>query len=67
MAARFDGADLEFLRDLWTREGISHEERRRLFVAAARDYAQRLGLREFDDARVVLKELFLFLREARAN
>ena len=65
MAARFDAADLELLRDLWTRKGISHEERRRLFITTARDYSKRLGLSEFDDARVVLKELFLFLREAR--
>ena len=67
MAARFDAADLDFLRDLWGRKGISYEERRKLFIGAARDYSARLGLSEFDDARVVLKELFLFLREARES
>ena len=40
-------------------------ETRKFFVAAARHYAGRLGVREFDDARVVLRELFLFLRETR--
>lgn len=66
LSARFGDEDLELLRDLWTRVGLDAERRRRLFVRTARHYARRLGLARFDDARVVLKELYLFLREARA-
>jgi uncharacterized RDD family membrane protein YckC len=64
-AARFSDADLDFLRSLLAREGLPTERRRRLFVEAARHFSARLGLKGFDDARVVLKELYLFLREAR--
>jgi uncharacterized RDD family membrane protein YckC len=65
LAARFDGADQELLRELQTRTHLAPDERRALFVSAARLYTERLGISEFDDARVVLKELYLFLREVR--
>ena len=42
---------------------MGHWEAVRLPVVSPR----RLGVSEFDDARVVLKELFLFLRESRAK
>jgi uncharacterized RDD family membrane protein YckC len=67
LAARFDREDQALLRELLTRQRLAPDERRRLFVDAARLYTQRLGLTEFDDARVVLKELYLFLREVRAG
>jgi uncharacterized RDD family membrane protein YckC len=63
MAARLGPDDLDLLRDLWTRAELSPEARRRLYVDAARAYAQRLELGPFEDARVVLKELYLFARE----
>ncbi|HVS08319.1 MAG TPA: RDD family protein [Planctomycetota bacterium] len=65
LAARLSAEDLELLRELWTRPELTLEERRRLFVATARHYAQRLELGDFKDARTVLRELYLFLREAR--
>lgn len=65
LAARLDEEDLEFLRGFWTRS-FDPTERRRLGVRAARHYAERLELGRFDDARVVLRELYLFLREARS-
>jgi uncharacterized RDD family membrane protein YckC len=64
MLARLSGEDLAFLRELLTREDLSPEQRRELYVQAARDYSARLGLGAFEDAREVLKELYLFLREA---
>ena len=66
LAARFDDDDLEFLRGFWARSTFEARERRRLAIVAARHYAERLELGRFDDARVVLRELYLFLRESRA-
>ncbi len=66
-AARFDAEDLDLLRALWERRDVRLDERRRLFVHAARHYADRLGVAEFDDARTLLKELYLYLRDARSG
>jgi uncharacterized RDD family membrane protein YckC len=66
LAARLGSEDLSLLRDILTRTQLSVENKRELYVNAARHYAGRLGLGEFEDARVVLKELYLFLREQRA-
>ncbi len=66
-AARFGPEDLDILRELWTRRNMRLEERRSLFVTAARHYAQRLGVDSYDDARTLLKELYLFLRDARTE
>lgn len=63
--ARIDARDVELLRQLITRPSLDPEERRRLFVDAARHYAERLELGPFADARVVLRELYLFAREHR--
>jgi uncharacterized RDD family membrane protein YckC len=59
MTARLRPADVAFLRDLVTRTELDPEARRRLFVEAARHYSARLGLGEFDDARLC--------RPSRAN
>jgi hypothetical protein len=64
-AARLSAEDAAFLRELWTRDGLDPVPRRRQFIAAARHYCERLGVSEFHDARVVLKELYLFAREYR--
>lgn len=64
MAARLSPRDLDLLRDLWTREDLAPDARRLLYVEAARAYAARLDLGAFEDARVVLKELYLFARES---
>jgi uncharacterized RDD family membrane protein YckC len=69
MAARFSRAEVAYLRQLLARgepavlSELEPAARRRLYVDAARDYGARLGLERFDDARVVLRELYLFLRE----
>jgi hypothetical protein len=67
MAARLAAEDLDFLRALLTRPGLDADERRRLLVAAARHYSERLGLGAFEDARVVLREVYLLARESRAR
>ena len=64
-AALMGDADLAFLRRLLGRRGLPPEARRRLFVRTARHFAERLDLGPFEDARVFLRELYLFLREAR--
>jgi uncharacterized RDD family membrane protein YckC len=64
MAARLSAEDLDFLRALLTRTGLDPNERRRLFVAAARHYGEHLGLGPFEDARVVLREVYLLARES---
>ena len=43
----------------------SGEVRRRLFIAAGRHYAARLGLGPFDDARALLESVEAFARQAR--
>jgi len=63
--ARLDARDVEFLRQLLTRTTLEADQRRRLFIEAARHYSERLELGPFLDARVVLRELYLFAREFR--
>jgi uncharacterized RDD family membrane protein YckC len=65
LVARLDGEDLGLLRDILSRDSLPLEQRRNLYVGAARHYSQRLNLGDFADARVVLRELYLFLREQR--
>jgi uncharacterized RDD family membrane protein YckC len=62
-----DSADVDFLRSLLTRKALAGDVRRRLFVETARHYAERLGLGDVGDARVFLRELYLFLRERRGR
>jgi hypothetical protein len=64
-AAHLSGDDYEFLRELLVRHDLRQDERARLFAAAARFYADRLELEKRPDPSVALKELYLFLREAR--
>lgn len=65
------GHDLGFLRDLLTRADLEPRARARLFEQAAQRYARRIGLERahFDagEARTFLRELFLLLREVRAE
>lgn len=61
--ARLSPDDRAFLRALVTRSGLIGERRRQLFVGAARAFSAKLELGDFEDARVVLKELYLYLRE----
>lgn len=65
LAARFDGEDLDLLREVITRRGLGHEGRERLFAQVAKHYLERLGREEAVSSRAVLKELYLFLREQR--
>ncbi len=67
LAARLDGADYDYLRALLGRDGLERERKKELYVETARVYARRLDVPRFDDARVFLKELYLFLRESRAS
>jgi len=70
-ARAFDGRDLGFLRQLLTRTDLDPRARERLHVRAARHFTRRLDLPERDltpgEARELLRELFLFLREMRAR
>jgi len=69
LAARFTRADFAYLRHLLARgepavfSDLDPAARRRLYVEAAREYGTRVGVTQFGDARVVLRELYLFLRE----
>jgi uncharacterized RDD family membrane protein YckC len=65
LAARLSSGDVEFLRQLLTRTELDPEERRKLFVETARHYSALLDLGPFEDARVALRELYLFARETR--
>jgi uncharacterized RDD family membrane protein YckC len=66
LAARLDDEDRSFLRDLLARGSMEPSERRRLFVAAGRHYAARLGLGPFSDARALLESVEAFARRSRA-
>jgi uncharacterized RDD family membrane protein YckC len=63
LEARLSPDDRAFLRELVTREGLADDARRRLFIEAARAFSAKLELGPFMDARVFLKELYLFVRE----
>lgn len=65
LVARLTPDERALLQAVVTREGLSNDARRSLFVQTARYLAARLELGEFADARVVLKELYLFVRESR--
>ena len=73
LAARYTRAEVAHLRELLARgepavlSDLDPAARRKLYVAAARDYGARVGVEKFDDARVVLRELYLFLREMQAG
>jgi uncharacterized RDD family membrane protein YckC len=71
-AARFDGADLDFLRELLSRVDMERSARGRLLVQSARHYASRLDLDPGENlsprqALGLLREIFLFLRELRGR
>jgi hypothetical protein len=63
LAARLSAHDIELMRQVIVRGDLDPEERRKLFVDTARHYATVLELGSFEDAREVLKELYLFARE----
>ena len=66
-AAHLAPEDREVLRELLTRVEITDRARRTLFVDAARAYSERLGLGAFEDAREVIRELYLYAREVAAK
>lgn len=63
IVARLSPDERSFLRALVTRKDLIAGERRALFVETARHLTVKLDLGPFDDARDVLKELYLFVRE----
>lgn len=63
-AAHLAPEDREVLRELLTRAELTDRARRALFVSAAKTYCARLGLGPFEDARIVIPELYLYAREA---
>lgn len=65
VGGKLDKGDLDFLRDLLTRQGLEPELRQRFQQRAGKHYADRLGMTDIEDARQFLRELYLFLREAR--
>lgn len=66
-ARLFDREDLLFLRAVVTRRGVDVVRRRHLFREVAKHYLERLGQTSQEDPRVVLKEVYLFLREFLAG
>jgi len=67
MVARCDAGDLGFLRAVITRKGLDNQARHRLYGKVARHYMARLGVGGRPQARVALKEIYLFLREQRGK
>lgn len=65
IASRFDEGDLALLRDIILRRRMEPGEAHRLHVSAARAYCGRAGVAPTEDPRVALKDVFLFLRDAR--
>lgn len=63
VVARLSPDERAFLRSLVTRRGLTGDARRELFVTSAQFLSDKLGLGPFTDARDVLKELYLFVRE----
>jgi len=67
LVARLSEEDLVFLRELFARGALDPLQRRRLEAAAVRHYAERLELGADLEPSLVLKELYLHLREARES
>ncbi len=65
--ADLDRRDYDLLRSLLSRRGMDYTANRRLYVRTAKHYNERLGLGGFQDARIFLQELFLFLRERQSH
>ena len=65
LANRFEGEDLDLLREVVTRAGLGGEGRAELFRRVTDHYLARLGKQEQVAPRVALKELYLFLREQK--
>lgn len=63
LVAKLSPDDRALLRELVVARGLIQSRRRELFVSGAQHFADKLGLGGFTDARDVLKELYLFLRE----
>jgi uncharacterized RDD family membrane protein YckC len=63
VVAKLSPDERAFLHALVTRRGLITDSRRDMFVKTAQAFSEKLGLGPFADARDVLKELFLFLRE----
>lgn len=63
MMARLSPDERAFLRALVTRQGLIGDARRDLYVKTAQALSEKLGFGAFNDARDVLKELYLYLRE----
>ena len=71
-AARFEAEDLDLLRQLIGRRGFEAEARRRLLKRALAHYLARLDFEPFEvssakEARNLLGELYLFVREMRTG
>jgi len=67
LAARLDDQDYDYLRRLLLRGDLRAEERRGLFARTAQLYRERLELPPVEDPQALLGELYLFLRDARAQ
>ncbi len=67
LVLRLTPDERSFLRALVTRRGLIGDAKRDLFVKTAKNYSEKLDLGPFTDARDVLKELYLFLREFPAQ
>ena len=65
MAARLSEEDLALLRDAILRRDMPRKLRDELYVDIVQHYAQRLGFVPGENARLSLKELYLFGRESR--
>jgi len=67
VAARFDERDLALMRDIILRRDLEPHAARILHREAAQAFCARAGVESTTDPRRALKDLFLFLREARGD
>lgn len=65
VSAKLDKEDFEFLRSLLSRQGLDLEVKRKLYVKSGHHFAHRLGITDFEDSRLFLRDLYVYLREAR--
>ena len=65
--AELDRRDYDLIRSLLARRKMDYTANRRLYVRVAKHYCERLNLGNFQDSRIFLMELFLFLRERQGR
>ena len=67
MSGRLQEEDRLLLRDAIGRRDLPREKRKNLYTTIVKNYADRLGFTPAGSSTAALKELYLFVREARSS